>query len=188
MAVLLLSVHPLLDQSLPHLHPTHMTDLPTYLPLPQLVIVLTFKSEHLLHDSLSKGWWGACPSASFPGNQWANLRSVLPVTDYPFPPPPSKHCCRVICTQWRAAPGPCFRHVSSPCPLSHWRLCRPDSGLLLRSWSWASTGLAGLHAAAQHFVSYFALGDPLLIQTIPTCRQAKVPSHCHVILPRHFGI
>ena len=30
MAVLLLSVHPLLDQCLCHLHPTHMTDLPTY--------------------------------------------------------------------------------------------------------------------------------------------------------------
>ena len=32
MAVLLLSVHPLLDQRLLHLHPTHMTDLPTYVP------------------------------------------------------------------------------------------------------------------------------------------------------------
>ena len=39
-AVLLLSVHPLLDQCLLYLYPTHMTDLPTYLPLPQLVIVL----------------------------------------------------------------------------------------------------------------------------------------------------
>ena len=32
MAVLLLSVHPLPSQCLPHLHPTHMTDLPMYLP------------------------------------------------------------------------------------------------------------------------------------------------------------
>ena len=39
MAVLLLSVHPLFDQHLLHLHPTHMTDLPMYLPLPQLVVV-----------------------------------------------------------------------------------------------------------------------------------------------------
>ena len=31
MAVLLFSVHPLLDQCLLHLHPTHMTDLPIYL-------------------------------------------------------------------------------------------------------------------------------------------------------------
>jgi len=30
MAVLLLSVHLLLDQSLLHLHPTHLTDIPTY--------------------------------------------------------------------------------------------------------------------------------------------------------------
>ena len=41
MAVLLLSVHPLLDQCLLHLYPAYMTDLdlPTYLPLPQLVTV-----------------------------------------------------------------------------------------------------------------------------------------------------
>ena len=32
MAVLLLSVHPLLDQYLFHLHPTHISDLPMYLP------------------------------------------------------------------------------------------------------------------------------------------------------------
>ena len=32
MAAVLLSVHPLLDQCLVHLYPTHMTDLPTYLP------------------------------------------------------------------------------------------------------------------------------------------------------------
>ena len=31
-AVLLLSVRPRLDQCLLHLHPTHMTDVPTYLP------------------------------------------------------------------------------------------------------------------------------------------------------------
>ena len=32
MVVLLLSVHPLLDQYLLHLYFTHMTDLPMYLP------------------------------------------------------------------------------------------------------------------------------------------------------------
>ena len=32
MAGLLLSGHPLPDQCLLHLHPTHMTDLPMYLP------------------------------------------------------------------------------------------------------------------------------------------------------------
>ena len=30
MAALLLPVHPLPDQSLPHLHPIHLTDLPSY--------------------------------------------------------------------------------------------------------------------------------------------------------------
>ena len=40
MAILLLSVHPLQDQCLLHLHTTHLTDLPTYLPQAQLVIVL----------------------------------------------------------------------------------------------------------------------------------------------------
>ena len=39
-AVLLLSVHPLPNRCLLHLHPTHLTDLPTYLPQAQLVIVL----------------------------------------------------------------------------------------------------------------------------------------------------
>ena len=39
MAVCLLSVHPLLDQGLLHLHSTHLTELPTYLLPPQLVIV-----------------------------------------------------------------------------------------------------------------------------------------------------
>ena len=55
MAILLLSVHPLLHQGLLQLHPAHMTDLPTYLLRPQLVIILAFRSEHLHHDSLSKG-------------------------------------------------------------------------------------------------------------------------------------
>ena len=42
MAVLLLSAHPLLkDIGVLHLYPSHMTGLPTYLPPPQLVIVLT---------------------------------------------------------------------------------------------------------------------------------------------------
>ena len=47
MAVLLLSGHPVSDQCLLYLHPTLMTDLPIYVPPPQLVTVLTFISEHL---------------------------------------------------------------------------------------------------------------------------------------------
>ena len=42
MALLSLSVYPLLDQCLLHLHLTHTTD---FLPSPQLVIVLTFRSN-----------------------------------------------------------------------------------------------------------------------------------------------
>ena len=45
MAVLLLSVHLLLNQCLFHLHPTQMTDLPTYCPSSQLVIVLNKGDE-----------------------------------------------------------------------------------------------------------------------------------------------
>ena len=49
------SVHPLLDQCLLHLHLTHTTDFSIYLPPPQLVIVLTLRSEHLHPENLSKG-------------------------------------------------------------------------------------------------------------------------------------
>ena len=61
MAVLLLSVHPLLDQHLLHLHPTHRTDLPTYLPWPQLVIVLTVGAEHLHLLAYRSGGKGRAP-------------------------------------------------------------------------------------------------------------------------------
>lgn len=44
-----------LHQCLLHVHPTHVTDLATYLSLNGLVSVVTFKSEHLLRDSLAKG-------------------------------------------------------------------------------------------------------------------------------------
>ena len=56
MAVLLLSVHPLPDQRL--LHPMHMTDLPTYLPLPQPVIALTLDqniSPRIVYQSGGEG-------------------------------------------------------------------------------------------------------------------------------------
>ena len=84
------------------LHPTYMTDLPTYLPLPQLVVVLTFKSEHLHHDSLPNGDRGTCSSVSFPGNWWANLTSIS-YSQEPLPPHPgskdSRHvlaACRLL--------------------------------------------------------------------------------------------
>ena len=75
MIVLLLSVHPLLDQSLLEGHATHMTDLPSYsqnlnilAPKPQLVIVLICGSEHLHCDSLSKGLQRRAHPSAFPGN------------------------------------------------------------------------------------------------------------------------
>ena len=49
-AVVLLSVHLLLDQCLFHLYPMHMTELPIYF------------SQALASDSLLKGQWGVCAS------------------------------------------------------------------------------------------------------------------------------
>lgn len=65
-AVFLLSVHPC---SVSPASPTaaHMMVLPTYLPLPQLVTVVTFRLEHLHMMAYQRGI-GAWPSASFPGH------------------------------------------------------------------------------------------------------------------------
>ena len=75
--------------------PTHIIDLPTYLPWA------------LASDSLSKGRWGACPYAGFPGNQWAHPTSNPPITgNLPFP------------QEQRPRPGParCLPHtVESRC-------------------------------------------------------------------------
>ena len=60
-AILLFSVHSLLDQGLLHLHPTYLTDLFTYLPQHQLAIVLNKETVR------------GIPSASYSGNQTANL-------------------------------------------------------------------------------------------------------------------
>ena len=92
---------------------------------------------------LSVGQWGACSSASFPGNRWANLTSIPPITgNLPFPR--SKDCSHVLpairSTRWDVAPGPCFRHVRSPHPLNHWCLC-------LRLWALSSVLKLGKHRA-----------------------------------------
>ena len=122
-------------------------DWPCYI-LNGLVSVLTFKSEHLLRDSLSKGWWGAYPSAGFPGNQWASLRSVLdnwwsflPQKQTPLPCP--LHTVGCCC---RPLPPVCKLPLSMKPLMS----LSPDSSPLLLSWNWASAGLAGLYAAVQH--------------------------------------
>ena len=94
---------------------------------------------------LSKGQRGACPSASVLDNQWVNLNQLPCNWSSPAPFP----CCQVLpatChTRWGIAPGPCFRYVRS---LST-DVSVADSGLFLRSWSWANIGLAGLRVAAQ---------------------------------------
>ena len=101
MAVLLLSVPTPPDQCLLHLHPTYMTDLPTYLP-----------QTPASNCSYQRG--GARPSASFPGNWRANLTSIPTLTgNLPFLPgrKPAAMFCQPL---WEVAPGPCFKHVSSP--------------------------------------------------------------------------
>ena len=51
MAALLLFAHPLMDKNLLHLHPTYMTDLPTYLPQVPSKDCFSFRSEHLHYVS-----------------------------------------------------------------------------------------------------------------------------------------
>ena len=57
MTVLLLSIHPMQDQCLFHLHYIHMTDLPTYLP-----------QASATDCSYQRASEGHAPSASFPDN------------------------------------------------------------------------------------------------------------------------
>ena len=111
-AVLLLSVQPLLDQCLLHLHPTHRADLPTYLPLPQLI----------------KRWYKASASAGFPGNPWTNLMSIPPLLTWEEKT--DAMSCLLATVHGGVLPQDLFRHVSFPHPLNHWYLC---------CWFWAIT-------------------------------------------------
>ena len=65
---------------------------------------------------LSVGQWGSCASASFPGNQWANLISIA--YNWPSSLPQSEGRSHIQSTihnkQWGVTPRPCFRHVRSP--------------------------------------------------------------------------
>ena len=85
MAILLLFVHPLPVQCLPHLHPPCRTDLSTYLPQAPAKDSSNFSYQ----ASISKEWWRVFLSASFPGNRWTNLMSTPPwqVTLPPHNPP-----------------------------------------------------------------------------------------------------
>lgn len=147
----------LLDQSLLHLDPTHLIDLPlitephqympTYLPRPQLVTVLIFRWEHLHHDSIAKGWWRLCPG--FLGNQWANLTSVPCITDkLPLSPAtPRTKTAAVSCP-----PSDTHSGVLLQDPASDMEAPPPIKALIsllltLGSfWGWASAGIAGLHS------------------------------------------
>ena len=80
MAILLLSEHRLLDQCPPHLYPTHLTDILTYLPQ------ASDWSKVSRPDGLTKECWRVCASARFRGNLWANLTSIPLITgNFPLP-------------------------------------------------------------------------------------------------------
>ena len=84
MTLLLLSVHPLLHQCLLHLHLLPWLTFLCTCPTPSWRLFSSIE-QNISTCNLSKGWRGACapPPASFPGNQWANLMSVPPVTGVP---------------------------------------------------------------------------------------------------------
>ena len=143
MAVLLLFVPPLLDPYLLHLHPTHLTFLHTC-PRPY--------SNFRPCDSLSKGCWGACPSASFPvisepdshrfSLKWQptlvflpgkshGQRSLAPCgrKEWDMTERLSTHPWQQRLQSspgqpwWSIAPGSCLRCVNSLYPLSQGCLC-----------------------------------------------------------------
>ena len=87
-----LSVHPLPDHCLLHLHLTHTTDLPTYLPPPQLVIVLTLRSEHL-HLIADQMGSENVPLGQFPWSPMSQPMSIPPLTgNLPLPPGAALSC------------------------------------------------------------------------------------------------
>ena len=66
----------------PCLKYTLLTWPPTYLPQAQRNDIALDKNSPLC----LKGWWGACCSAGFPDNPWANLKSTpLQLATYPCP-------------------------------------------------------------------------------------------------------
>ena len=90
MAALLLSAYPLLDQSLLHFYPTHLTDLPSYLP------------QTAARDCSSWGGEGRVPLlVSLVTNE--PIRCDSPITGNPQTHP-----------QWRLLPRPAHWHLSAP--------------------------------------------------------------------------
>ena len=115
---------------------TQLTKLtfPHSCPRPQLITILALDQNSQL--AYQKGSENHAPLFGFTGN-------------LSFPPRVkiAAHSCLPSTSWWGIAPGPCFNHVRFPHPLNRWCLCHDSS--FLRSWCWASTGLAGLQGAAQ---------------------------------------
>ena len=72
---------------------------------------------------LSKGQWRQCPTTVFPGNWWANMMLILPITgNLPIPlgVKPAHHAPHLV--------GCCSRILlqtyTIPYPLNHWWLCQ----------------------------------------------------------------
>ena len=145
MAILWLSEHRLLDQCLPHLYPTHLTDIPTCLPQ------ASDWSKVSHHDGLTKGCWGVCSSAHFLGNLWANLTSIPLITgNLPLPDTRAKTgttSC-LLSTAQQCRYGTLLQACKLPHPLNRGCLCC-WLWLFLCSWRWSSTGFVGLWGAAQ---------------------------------------
>lgn len=112
---------------------------------PQLRTIFIFRWEHLHHESSSKRRWGACPSAWFPRNWWANLTAIPSVTRNPPPSPclpgvkaASMSWPTAYPTWWTVTPGPAS-DVEAPHEPTDVSVA--GSGLFLQSPSWASSGL-----------------------------------------------
>ena len=94
---------------------------------------------------LSKGWWGPCPSAGFPGNQWANLMPIpLKLVTSPSPYSPSKDCCSVLPAMGHMVGS--LQDPSQTCKHFHWIIhwCLSCWLWALPSSIWASAGLIGV--------------------------------------------
>ena len=113
MAVFLLSVHPLSNKCLLHLHLVHMTNLPVYLV------------QAPTSDSLSNGQWGGCPSiVSLVTNEptWCNS----PCKWHPPPTHGVKTATMSVCPLLHMVgchSKALFQMCKSPYSLSHSHLC-----------------------------------------------------------------
>lgn len=123
--------------------------------------------------SYQKDGGGACPSASFPGNGWANLRLIsaltghLPVTPGAKAAPMSRHhpqqmveCCSGTLLQ------ACELLLSADGPAA-------ASRLFLQSENWASAGPTGLKSVPQQLGSAFPAMHSVPVVDIQMGRAAE---------------